>query len=70
MRATLEGQAGGAKALETAWLQQYGVVPSVSTTTSVPRMEAQKLAAALGADMNTTDGKAASGRPCPTRPRS
>ncbi|MFD8005882.1 SurA N-terminal domain-containing protein [Streptomyces mirabilis] len=58
MRATLEGQAGGAKALETAWLQQYGVVPRRLDDNLRTEIEAQKLAAALGADMNTTDGKA------------
>ncbi|MEW2164324.1 SurA N-terminal domain-containing protein [Streptomyces sp. NPDC007084] len=59
MRASLEQQAGGSKALETAWLQNYGVAPKRLDDSLRTEIEAQKLAAALGADMNTTDGKAA-----------
>ncbi|MFE9096651.1 SurA N-terminal domain-containing protein [Streptomyces sp. NPDC007264] len=59
MRTTLEQQAGGAKALQSAWLQQYGVAPERIDDSLRTEVEAQKLAAALGADMNTTDGKAA-----------
>ncbi|MEU9290784.1 SurA N-terminal domain-containing protein [Streptomyces sp. NPDC048275] len=58
MRAALEQQAGSAKALETAWLQQYGVAPGRLDENLHTEIEAQKLAAALGADMNTTEGKA------------
>jgi outer membrane murein-binding lipoprotein Lpp len=57
MRAALEQQAGGSKALETAWLQQYGVVPTRLDDSLRTEIEAQKLAATLGADMNTTAGK-------------
>ncbi|GAA5013410.1 SurA N-terminal domain-containing protein [Streptomyces siamensis] len=59
MRTALEQQAGGAKALETAWLQQYGVAPQRLEDSLRTEIEAQKLASALGADMNTTEGKAA-----------
>ncbi|MFC3572795.1 SurA N-terminal domain-containing protein [Streptomyces yaanensis] len=58
MRASLEQQAGGAKALRSAWLDQYGVAPQRVDDSLRTEIEAQKLAAALGADMNTTDGKA------------
>ncbi|MFG3169555.1 SurA N-terminal domain-containing protein [Streptomyces sp. NPDC048200] len=58
MRSALERQAGGSKALETAWLQNYGVAPKRLDDSLRTEIEAQKLAAALGADMNTTDGKA------------
>ncbi|MFC7265242.1 SurA N-terminal domain-containing protein [Streptomyces lutosisoli] len=57
MRAALEQQAGGAKALETAWLQNYGVAPTRLDGSLRTEIEAQKLAATLGADMNTTEGK-------------
>ncbi|MFE2301549.1 SurA N-terminal domain-containing protein [Streptomyces sp. NPDC059445] len=59
MRAALEQQAGGPKALETAWLSNYGVAPERLDDSLRTEIEARKLAAALGADMNTTDGKAA-----------
>ncbi|MEU1199567.1 SurA N-terminal domain-containing protein [Streptomyces sp. NPDC005813] len=59
MRTALEQQAGGAKALETAWLQQYGVAPQRLEDSLRTEIEAQKLASALGADMNTAEGKAA-----------
>ncbi|MEU0782884.1 SurA N-terminal domain-containing protein [Streptomyces sp. NPDC006173] len=58
MRSALEQQAGGSKALETAWLQNYGVAPKRLDDSLRTEIEAQKLAASLGADMNTTDGKA------------
>jgi len=58
MRTALEQQAGGAKALETAWLQQYGVAPKRLDDSLRTEVEYRKLAAALGADLNTTDGKA------------
>ncbi|WP_189217914.1 MULTISPECIES: SurA N-terminal domain-containing protein [Streptomyces] len=58
-RASLEEQAGGAQALETAWLQQYGVAPQRLDDNLRTEIQAQKLAAALGVDMNTDQGKAA-----------
>lgn len=57
-RAALEQQAGGAKGLETAWLQQYGVAPQCLDDSLRIEIEAQKLAAELGADMNTDAGRA------------
>jgi len=50
MRTSLEQQAGGSKALETAWLQQYGVAPERLDDNLRLQLEAQKLAAALGTD--------------------
>ncbi|OPG05359.1 hypothetical protein B1R27_21815 [Streptomyces sp. GKU 895] len=50
MRAGLEEQAGGAKGLETAWLQQYGIAPERLDENLRLQLEAQKLAAALGTD--------------------
>ncbi|MEU1252174.1 SurA N-terminal domain-containing protein [Streptomyces sp. HUAS 31] len=50
MRADLEGQAGGAKALETAWLQQYGIPPQRLDENLRLQLEAQKLATVLGTD--------------------
>lgn len=58
LRTSLEQQAGGTKALQSAWLQQYGVAPGRLDDSLRTEVEAQKLAAALGADMTTTDGKA------------
>ncbi|MEU6096465.1 SurA N-terminal domain-containing protein [Streptomyces sp. NPDC047079] len=58
LRIGLEQQAGGAKALQSAWLDQYGVAPRRIDDNLRTEVEAQKLAAALGADMNTTEGKA------------
>ncbi|MGW3914222.1 SurA N-terminal domain-containing protein [Streptomyces sp. NPDC005070] len=58
MRSALEQQAGGAKALETTWLSNYGVAPERLDDSLRTEIEARKLATALGADMNTTDGKA------------
>jgi outer membrane murein-binding lipoprotein Lpp len=57
MRTALEQQAGGSKALETTWLQQYGVAPRRLDDSLRTEIEARKLAATLGADMNTTQGK-------------
>ncbi|WP_406170025.1 SurA N-terminal domain-containing protein [Streptomyces sp. NBC_00996] len=57
LRASLEQQAGGARALETAWLQNYGVAPTHLDESLRTEIEAQKLAATLGVDMNTTEGK-------------
>ncbi|MEU0676190.1 SurA N-terminal domain-containing protein [Streptomyces sp. NPDC006172] len=50
MRAGLEQQAGGAKGLETTWLQQYGIPPQRLDDNLLLQLEAQKLAARLGAD--------------------
>ncbi|WAZ22228.1 SurA N-terminal domain-containing protein [Streptomyces cinnabarinus] len=50
MRSGLEQQAGGAEALETAWLQEYGVAPERLDENLRLQLEAQKLAAALGTD--------------------
>ena len=50
MRAGLEQQAGGAKGLETAWLQQYGIAPERLDDNLRLQLEAQKLATALGTD--------------------
>lgn len=57
-RASLEQQAGGAQALRTAWLQQYGVPPQRLDDNLRTEVEAQKLAAALGVDLNEASGKA------------
>ncbi|MFF4537383.1 SurA N-terminal domain-containing protein [Streptomyces aureus] len=59
MRAALEQQAGGPKALETAWLSNYGVAPKRLDDSLRTEIEARKLAGELGIDMNTTAGKAA-----------
>lgn len=58
MRTALEQQAGSAEALESAWLQQYGVAPKRLDDSLRTEVEYRKLAAALGADLNTADGKA------------
>ncbi|MCF1600382.1 SurA N-terminal domain-containing protein [Streptomyces muensis] len=50
MRGDLEGQVGGAKALETAWLQQYGIPPQRLDENLRLQLEAQKLATSLGTD--------------------
>ncbi|MEV5340686.1 SurA N-terminal domain-containing protein [Streptomyces sp. NPDC052676] len=50
MRSGLEQQVGGAKALEAAWLQQYGVAPARLDENLRLQLEAQKLAAKLGTD--------------------
>ena len=50
MRTGLEQQVGGAKALETAWLQQYGVAPQRLDDNLRLQLEAQKLAQSLGTD--------------------
>lgn len=56
-RTDLERQAGGAEALETAWLQQYGVPPQQLENNLRTEIEARKLGEALGADMNTEQGQ-------------
>ncbi|MFE6826785.1 SurA N-terminal domain-containing protein [Streptomyces sp. NPDC057690] len=48
MRSGLEQQAGGAKGLETAWLQQYGIPPQRLDENLRLQLEAQKLATELG----------------------
>ncbi|MGX1914429.1 SurA N-terminal domain-containing protein [Streptomyces phaeochromogenes] len=49
-RGELEKQAGDSKALEVAWLQQYGVAPERLDDNLRVQIEAQKLASALGTD--------------------
>lgn len=58
MRAGLEQQAGGKKALEQGWLQQYSVAPAHLEDSLRTEIEAQKLAKKLGADMNAPEGQA------------
>ncbi|MFF3873902.1 SurA N-terminal domain-containing protein [Streptomyces sp. NPDC001978] len=50
MRAGLEQQVGGAKALETTWLQKYGIAPGRLDENLRLQLEAQKLAQTLGTD--------------------
>ncbi|MEU3852005.1 SurA N-terminal domain-containing protein [Streptomyces sp. NPDC029554] len=50
MRSGLEEQAGGAKALETTWLQRYGIPPQRLEENLRLQLEAQKLAEKLGTD--------------------
>ncbi|MFI5676919.1 SurA N-terminal domain-containing protein [Streptomyces cellulosae] len=50
MRSGLEQQTGGSKALETAWLQQYGIAPARLDDNLRLQLEAQKLASKLGTD--------------------
>ncbi|MFH8990959.1 SurA N-terminal domain-containing protein [Streptomyces sp. NPDC017940] len=57
MRAGLEEQAGGPKALETEWLQRYSVAPGRLDASIRTEIEAQKIARALGADMNSAEGQ-------------
>ncbi|NEB80631.1 hypothetical protein G3I40_36295 [Streptomyces sp. SID14478] len=59
MRSGLEQQAGGSQRLETAWLSQYSVAPKRLTESLRTEIEAQKLATALGADMQTQEGQTA-----------
>ncbi|MFF8645985.1 SurA N-terminal domain-containing protein [Streptomyces sp. NPDC015345] len=58
MRAGLEQQAGGRKALEQGWLQQYGVAPARLDDSLRTEIEAQKLAKKLDADMQSPEGQA------------
>ncbi|WP_329339962.1 SurA N-terminal domain-containing protein [Streptomyces sp. NBC_01352] len=53
MRSGLEEQTGGSKALEAAWLQQYGIAPERLDENLRLQLEAQKLATSLGT--NTGD---------------
>ncbi|PZT69330.1 hypothetical protein DN402_20670 [Streptomyces sp. SW4] len=50
MRDGLEKQAGGAEALETVWLQQYGIAPERLEENLRLQLEAQKLAEHLGTE--------------------
>ncbi|WP_046731705.1 SurA N-terminal domain-containing protein [Streptomyces humi] len=50
MRTRLQQQAGGAKALRTAWLQKYGIAPARLDDNLRFQVEAGKLAQALGTD--------------------
>ncbi|MEU6556152.1 SurA N-terminal domain-containing protein [Streptomyces sp. NPDC046915] len=50
MRTGLEQQAGGAKGLETTWLQKYGIAPARLDDNLRLQLEAQKLATQLGTD--------------------
>ncbi|ARP71828.1 hypothetical protein LK07_21005 [Streptomyces pluripotens] len=50
MRAGLEQQVGGAKGLQTAWLQKYGIDPAHLDDNLRLQLEAQKLATELGTD--------------------
>lgn len=50
MRSGLEQQAGGAEALEAAWLQQYGIPPQRLEENFRLQIQAQKLAQRLGTD--------------------
>lgn len=50
MRSDLREQAGGAEALETAWLQQYGIPPKRLDDNFRLQLQAQKLAQRIGTD--------------------
>lgn len=50
MRSGLEEQAGGAEAMESAWLQQYGIPPERLDDNLRLQLQAQKLAQRLGTD--------------------
>jgi hypothetical protein len=58
LRTIREQQMGGAKAMQAAMLQQYQVAPQRLDDSLRTDAEAQKLAAALGADMSTPQGTA------------
>ncbi|MFD6416406.1 SurA N-terminal domain-containing protein [Streptomyces sp. NPDC060194] len=53
LRARAEEQAQGAEAMEAAWLQQFGVVPSRIDESIRTQLLAQKLAEKLGVDVAT-----------------
>ncbi len=55
MRSDLEEQAGGAQALEDAWLQQYGIPPQRLEENLRLQLQAQKLAQQLGTDTSRPD---------------
>ncbi|CAL9514762.1 SurA N-terminal domain-containing protein [Streptomyces sp. enrichment culture] len=50
LRSDLQEQAGGAEALEAAWLQQYGIPPQRLDANLRLQVKAQKLAESLGTD--------------------
>ncbi|MEV7388315.1 SurA N-terminal domain-containing protein [Streptomyces sp. NPDC091215] len=50
LRSGLEQQAGGAKGLQTAWLQKYGIAPKRLDDNLRLQVEATKLAQVLGTD--------------------
>ncbi|EKX68989.1 hypothetical protein Sipo8835_43240 [Streptomyces ipomoeae] len=58
-RSDLESDAGGAEALEQAYLQRYSVAPGQLDESLRSDVEVQKLATALGADLSTPDGSTA-----------
>ncbi|MFI7322144.1 SurA N-terminal domain-containing protein [Streptomyces venezuelae] len=58
MRRGMEQQSGGRKALEEGWLRQYNVAPARLDDSLRTEIEAQKLSAKLGADMNSPEGQA------------
>ncbi|MDT0571611.1 SurA N-terminal domain-containing protein [Streptomyces sp. DSM 3412] len=55
-RSGLEKEAGGAEALEAAYLQRYSVAPEQLEDSLRSDVEVQKLATALGADLNSQEG--------------
>lgn len=55
-RSGLETEAGGAEALEAAYLQRYSVAPEQLEDSLRSDVEVQKLATALGADLNSQEG--------------
>ncbi|MEU8029001.1 SurA N-terminal domain-containing protein [Streptomyces sp. NPDC049099] len=55
MRTGLQEQAGGAKGLQTAWLQKYGIAPAHLDENLRLQLEAQKLAGKLGTDTSRPD---------------
>lgn len=57
-RSDLEDQEGGAQALELSWLQQYNVAPEHLDESIRSDVEVQRLATALGVDVNSPDGSA------------
>lgn len=59
LRGQMEQQVGGAKALETEWLQKYDVAPSQLDASLRTEISAQKLYQKLGADPATPQGQAA-----------
>lgn len=59
LRDNLEQQAGGAKALEAGWLQQYSVPAARIDDSLRTEIEAQKLYGELSADPSTPQGQTA-----------
>ncbi|QCX77084.1 Chaperone SurA [Streptomyces sp. YIM 121038] len=56
-RAEMTQQAGGRKALEAGWLQQYSIAPKRLDDSIRTEIEARKLSAKLGADMTSKAGQ-------------